>query len=786
MADVENVQTLPLLPLKNSVLFPYLFMPLAVGRSASLAAAEAAMATEGKEIIVVAQRDPNKDVPATAEDLYTIGTKAVIKKMARPNESQMDLIVLGVERVVILKFEQTEPHPQVRVNALPLPQDHSQEVEALHRAVAELAGKVVTLAQPNAPAELAQMLTQTEDPLRLVYLLGSMMNLELAKEQALLEAQTRAEALRLMHAYLTSEFQVLQLRDKIATEAQSEMSKQQREYLLRQQLHAIQQELGERDPQQAEIELLRERLEKLKLPEEVSKEAMRELSRLERLPPGAPDYQVIRTYLDFVVELPWNTFTEDNLDIARAREILDQDHYDLKDVKERILEQLGVLKLNPEAKAPILCFYGPPGVGKTSLGQSIARALGRKFERMSLGGLHDEAELRGHRRTYIGAMPGRVVQAIRRAGSRNPVLMLDEVDKLGRDFRGDPASALLEILDPEQNKSFRDNYLDLPFDLSKVFFITTANTLDTIPRPLLDRMEMLRLPGYPEEEKAEIAKRYLIPRQLRQAGLKPEEVTFGDGTLHTLIARYTREAGLRQLERTIGRVARKIALRHAEGDVTAITVRPEDVAPLLGAEIFPEDERRKEQPPGVATGLAWTETGGEVLYIEATLLPGGKGLTITGQIGEVMQESARAAQSYIWSHAEDLGVDPAVFRDAGVHLHVPAGAVPKDGPSAGVTMATALASLYTQTPVRTDTAMTGEITLTGLVLPIGGLKEKVLAARRAGIHRIIAPKGNEKDLQDFSGAVRKETEFIFVERIEQVLEAAFPRAAEEVESLKAG
>jgi len=786
MADVENVQTLPLLPLKNSVLFPYLFMPLSVGRSASLAAAEAAMATEGKEIVVVAQRDPNKELPATAEDLYTIGTKAVIKKMARPNESQMDLIVLGVERVVILKFEQTEPHAVVRVNAFPLPEDHSQEVEALHRAVAELAGKVVSLAQPNAPAELAQMLTQTEDPLRLVYLLGSMMNLELAKEQALLEALTRAEALRLMHAYLTSEFQVLQLRDKIANEAQSEMSKQQREYLLRQQLHAIQQELGEKDPQQAEIELLRERLEKLKLPEEVSKEAMRELSRLERLPPGAPDYQVIRTYLDFVVELPWNTFTEDNLDIARAREILDEDHYDLKDVKERILEQLGVLKLNPEAKAPILCFYGPPGVGKTSLGQSIARALGRKFERMSLGGLHDEAELRGHRRTYIGAMPGRVVQAIRRAGSRNPLLMLDEVDKLGRDFRGDPASALLEILDPEQNKSFRDNYLDLPFDLSKVFFITTANTLDTIPRPLLDRMEMLRLPGYPEEEKGEIAKRYLIPRQLHQAGLKPEEVTFGDGTLHTLIARYTREAGLRQLERTIGRVARKIALRHAEGDVTPITVRPEDVAPLLGPEIFPEDERRKEQPPGVATGLAWTETGGEVLYIEATLLPGGKGLTITGQIGEVMQESARAAQSYIWSHAEDLGIDPAVFRDAGVHLHVPAGAVPKDGPSAGVTMATALASLYTQTAVRTDTAMTGEITLTGLVLPIGGLKEKVLAARRAGIHRIVAPKGNEKDLQDFSEAVRTDTKFIFVDRIEQVLAAVFPRAVEEVESLKVG
>ena len=785
MDDLENIQTLPLLPLKNSVLFPYLFMPLAVGRAPSLAAAEASLATEGKEIVLVAQRDPNKDVPAAAEDLFTIGVKAVIKKMARPNEAQMDLIVLGVERVVILRFEQIEPYLRARVRALPLPEDRSPEVEALHRAVAELAGKVVALAQPNAPAELGQMLTQTEDPLRLVYLLGSMMNLDLAREQALLEAQTREEALRLMHGYLTSEYQVLELRDKIASQAQTEMSKQQREYLLRQQLQAIQQELGEKDPQQAEIEILRERLEKLNLPEEVAKEAKRELSRLERLPPGAPDYQVIRTYLDFVVELPWNEFTEDNLDIARARQILDQDHYDLKDVKERILEQLGVLKLNPEAKAPILCFYGPPGVGKTSLGQSIARALGRKFERMSLGGLHDEAELRGHRRTYIGAMPGRIVQAIRRAGSRNPVLMLDEVDKLGRDFRGDPAAALLEILDPEQNKTFRDNYLDLPFDLSTVFFITTANTLDTVPRPLLDRMEMLRLPGYSEEEKTEIAKRYLIPRQLKQAGLKPEEVEFTDGTLHRIITGYTREAGLRQLERTIGRVARKIALRHAEGDSAAVTLNPGDLAPLLGPEVFSEDERRKELPPGVAIGLAWTETGGEVLYVEATLLPGGRGLTITGQIGEVMQESARAAQSYIWSHAEELGIDPAVFKDSGVHLHVPSGAVPKDGPSAGVTLATALASVYTRGPVRSDTAMTGEITLTGLVLPIGGLKEKVLAARRAGIHRIIAPKGNQKDLQDFSDGVRAETEFIFVDRIEQVLAAAFP-AVEPAETLKAG
>ncbi|MGE5645742.1 MAG: endopeptidase La [Acidobacteriota bacterium] len=785
MADTDNIQELPVLALKNSVLFPHLLMPLAVGRPASVAAAEAALATEEKEIVVVAQRDPSKDA-TSPDDLFTIGTKAVIKKMARPSEGQLELIVLGVERVVLVKIEQTEPYLRARVRPFPLPAETTPEVEALHRAVVEMAGKVLQLAQPNAPAELNQLLVSTEDPLRLVYLLASMMSLELSKEQALLETQTRGEALRMMHGHLSSEYQVLELRNRINSQAQTEMSKQQREYFLRQQLRAIQQELGEKDPQQAETDLLRERLEKIQLPEDVRKEAERELSRLERLPPGAPDYQVIRTYLDYVVELPWDTFTEDNLDIQRARQVLDEDHFDLKEVKERILEQLGVLKLNPGAKAPILCFFGPPGVGKTSLGQSIARALGRKFERMSLGGLHDEAELRGHRRTYIGAMPGRIVQAIRRAGSRNPLIMLDEVDKLGRDFRGDPASALLEILDPEQNKDFRDNYLDLPFDLSKVFFITTANTLDTIPRPLLDRMEILRLTGYSEEEKVEIARRYLIPRQLKETGLKPEEAVFEDQTVRNIVSRYTREAGVRQLERTIGRVARKIALRHAEGNLEPVTVHPGDLADMLGPEVFSHDEMRKEQPPGVATGMAWTETGGEVLYVEATLLPGGKGLTITGQIGEVMQESARAAQSFVWSHAEELGIDPAAFKDSGVHIHVPAGAVPKDGPSAGVTIATAMASLYTRTPVRNDTSMTGEITLTGLVLPIGGVKEKVLAARRAGIRRVILPKANEKDLRDLPEEVRKDTEFIFVTRIEDVLAAAMPQGADRLQTVKAG
>ncbi|HOQ46136.1 MAG TPA: endopeptidase La [Bryobacteraceae bacterium] len=785
MSNSEDVQVLPLLPLKNSVLFPNLLMPLSVGRPSSRAAVEAVLATEGKEMVIVAQRDSSKEEPQF-EDLYNIGTRAIIKKMARQSENHMELIVLGVERVVILRLEQSQPYLTARVRPYPLPDEKTPEVQALHRAVIELAGRAIQLAQPSLPVEVSQFLSSTDDPVRLAYLLGSMMSLELSKEQALLEAATPGEALRMMHKFLTNEIQVLELRNKIASEAQSEMTKQQREYFLRQQLRAIQQELGEKDPQQAEVEMLRERLEKLQLPEEVAKEAQRELSRLERLPPGAPDYQVIRTYLDYVVELPWNTTTEDNLDLARARQVLDEDHFDLKEVKERILEHLGVLKLNPEAKAPILCFFGPPGVGKTSLGQSIARALGRKFERMSLGGLHDEAELRGHRRTYIGAMPGRIIQAIRRGGSKNPVLMLDEVDKLGRDFRGDPAAALLEILDPEQNKSFRDNYLDLPFDLSQVFFITTANTLDTIPRPLLDRMEVLRLPGYSEEEKIQIANRYLIPRQLKEAGLTPEQCSFSDDTLRTIISRYTREAGLRQLERNIGRVARKVALRYAEGKTEPVAVRPDDLPEMLGPYVFSKEELRKELPPGVATGLAWTETGGDVLYVEATLLPGGKGLTITGQLGEVMQESARAAQSYIWSHAEEFGIDAAVFKDSGLHIHVPAGAIPKDGPSAGITMATAMASLYMQAPARPDTAMTGEITLTGLVLPVGGIKEKVLAARRAGVTRIILPRANEKDLPDLPDEVRRDIEFIFAERIEDVLAAAVPALAEKAQALKTG
>ncbi len=781
------IQTLPLLPLKNTALFPHLLMPLSVGRAKSVAAVEAALATEEKELAVFAQKDASVDVPEH-DDLYTYGTKAVVRKVARPNENSVELLVLGVERVMLLSTEDTEEGKfrQAKVRISPPPCELTAETEAVQRSVVELAGKVIAMAQPQMQMDLSQLVPGKEDPMKLCFLVASMMGLGLEKEQALLEAQTCTDGLRLLHNYLSHEKQVLELRTKIADEARSEMSKEQREYLLRQQMRAIQQELGEKNPEQADVELLRERLEETELPDEVRKEADRELRRLERLPVQSPDHHVSRTYLELVLELPWFEMTEDSLDIARARQILDEDHYDLKEVKERILEHLGVLKMNPEAKAPILCFVGPPGTGKTSLGHSIARALGRKFERFSLGGMHDEAELRGHRRTYIGAMPGRLIQSIRRAGARNPVLMLDEVDKLGRDFRGDPASALLEVLDPEQNNSFRDNYLDLAFDLSKVMFITTANTLDTIPQPLLDRMEVLRLAGYAEMEKVEIAKRFLIPRQLKEAGLTAVQCNITGEALTSLIRNYTREAGLRRLERAIGRVCRKVALRFAEGDTSPFEVKPDDLLDMLGPYPFTPEEARKEVPPGVAMGLAWTPVGGEVLYIEATKIPGGKDLTITGQLGDVMKESVQAASSWIRSHASLLGIDQGAFKDSGVHLHVPAGATPKDGPSAGITAAVALTSLYADAPVRTDTAMTGEITLTGLVLPIGGLKEKVLAARRAGINRVVIPKHNEKDLRDLPDDVREEMQFFPVERIEEVLEQTLPALAERLAAAHAG
>jgi ATP-dependent Lon protease len=771
MAD--ELRTLPVLALKNSVLFPGLLMPLSVGRPTSVAAVEAALGSEDKELVVVGQPNPAVEVPKGA-DLYTVGTRAVIRRTQRPRPDHIEIMVLGVERVVLVKVEENG-HLKAKIRSLPLPDDASHEIEALTLSVTEMASKFVSLVQGQPEQDVARMFAaQQSDPLQLAFMVASLMNVDGTREQALLETTSRLDGLRLVMGWLSHEVNVAELRNKITEEARTEMSKDQREYLLRQQKRAIEQELGEKNSDQAETENLREKLAKADLPEDIRKEADRELGRLEKVNSASPEYGVIRTWLEYVIELPWNKRSEDSLDLKRAREILDEDHFGIVKVKERIIEQLAVLKLNPEAKAPILCFVGAPGVGKTSLGQSIARSLGRKFERMSLGGMHDEAELRGHRRTYIGALPGRVIQAMRRAGFANPVLMLDEVDKLGRDFRGDPASALLEVLDPEQNKTFRDNYLDLPFDLSKVLFITTANTLDTIPAPLLDRMEILQLSGYSEEEKTQIAKRYLLPRQLKHTGLTAEQCVIGEEALQKMIRSYTREAGVRRLEQVLGRVIRKVAVKFAEGRTEPYIVDATEVPELLGPEAILPEQGRKDMPPGVATGLAWTETGGDVLYIEAALLPSGKELTITGQLGEVMQESAKTARSYLWSHAREFGLQTDQFLNAGLHIHVPAGAIPKDGPSAGVTMTTALASLYSGVPARSDTAMTGEVTLTGLVLPIGGVKEKVLAARRLGLKRVILPRGNQKDLRDLPEEVRKDLEFIFADRVEEVLAEMLP------------
>lgn len=772
VASGRKVLELPVLPLRNTVVFPFVPVPLVVGRRRSVAAVESAVATEERWLITVAQRRHVEDEP-TPEDLYTVGTLVVVKKMLRTSEDTIQILVQGMERVRILEYRQGERYLSARVEVMELPEEESLEVEALHRNILDLLQRGLNLL-PNVPQEVATAITtSTDDPVRLAFTLAALLNLDVEKEQALLEAPTRHELLRLIHRYLAREIEILELRRKVAGEVQAEMDRAQREYFLRQQLKAIQRELGEEEPEMAEVALLRERLEATDLPDEVRAEAERELRRMERLPATAPDYHVIRTYLEWILELPWRKSTEDNLDLEHARQILDEDHYDLEEVKDRILEFLAVLKLKPGAKSPILCFVGPPGVGKTSLGQSIARALGRKFERMSLGGVRDEAELRGHRRTYVGALPGRIIQALRRAGTNNPVLMLDEVDKLGVDFRGDPAAALLEVLDPQQNHTFRDHYLDLPFDLSRVFFICTANTLATVPPALRDRMEVIPLPGYSEEQKFEIARRFLLPRQINENGLQPEQLTLTDEALRHIISRYTREAGVRQLERGIGQIARKVARKVAEGKVTAVRVDVAEVKEYLGPERFFSEQARKTLPPGVAPGLAWTETGGEVIYVEATLLPGGKGLTLTGQLGEVMQESARAAQSYLWAHARELGIAPSLFEKNGVHLHVPAGAVPKDGPSAGVTMVAALASLYLKRPVRADVAMTGEITLSGLVLPIGGVKEKVLAARRAGIKTVILPKPNLQELDELPPEVRADLTILPVETIDEVLRSVF-------------
>ena len=774
--ETELIVSLPVVPVKRTVMFPETLVPFTIGRTRSMAAVEAAMDTEEKALLMVTQRDSEKEEP-DFDDLFLIGTKAVVKQMGKTSEGHLQVLAQGIERMVLLKLEQAEPHMMVRARRLPITIESDPELEALHRELLNLIGQLPELLTTQGVNELVSVLRAEKDPLLVAYRLVSLLNLNVDRLQALLEQSDPKEVLRKVYGALAHELHILKLRHEIASQAQAEIGKSQREYFLRQQLKEIQQELGELETEamDGDVGELKTRLEEADLPESVLKEATRELKRLVKLPPASPDHQVIRSYLELVLELPWNTMTEDRLDLGHVRAVLNEDHYGIQDVKERILEHLAVLKLNPAAKSPILCLVGPPGVGKTSLGQSIARALERKFERLSLGGLHDEAELRGHRRTYVGAMPGRLIQALRRAGAKNPILMLDEVDKVGQDFRGDPASALLEILDPEQNHTFRDNYLDLPFDLSKVMFITTANSLETISRPLMDRMEIIRLAGYSHQEKLEIANRYLWPRRLKDAGLDDKPLTLETEVIPHIIKRYTREAGVRQLEQMLGKLTRKVALQLAdtlpEDTAPPLTIHQGDLSDWLGIEKYMPEEARKILPLGVATGLAWTEAGGDVLYVEGSLLPGGSDLTITGQLGEVMQESAQAARSYLWSRAESFGLDMALFKRNGMHIHVPEGAIPKDGPSAGVTMAVAMASLLLRIPARIDTAMTGEISLSGLVLPVGGIKEKLLAAHRMGLRRILLPKANEKDLPDVPEAVRSELTLIFVETIEEALEA---------------
>ncbi len=764
------------LPLQNTTLFPETIVPLAVGRPSSVAAVEAALATEEKLLACVSVR-PEKatEQDAKPSDLFQVGTLVMIKRMERV-EDTLHLIAQSADRIQVLDWLQEEPFLRARAQVLPeLEVKDAEQVEAAKRNVQALIQQALAYL-PQVPPEVRLVVLGADDAVRLAYFLGSILNFGVEKEQQMLEADSADELLRLAHDFLTREVEIIRLRSKIASEAQTEMDKAQRDYILRQQMKAIQKELGEGEGgEQAEAEQLRERLAKADLPDEVRKEADRELKRMEKLPAMAPDYHVIRTYLDFILELPWRKSSQNHLDLNEAERTLEEDHYALEDVKERILEFLSVIKLRPDAKSPILCFIGAPGVGKTSLGRSIARALGRKFERLSLGGIRDEAELRGHRRTYVGAMPGRIIQSIRRAGVNNPVMMLDEIDKLGADFRGDPSAALLEILDPEQNNTFTDHYLDLPFDLSKVFFIGTANQPGPIPPPLRDRMEIIQLAGYSQPEKLQIARRYLEPRQVLENGLKPDQLTITDAALELIAERYTREAGVRQLERNLGRIARKVAAKIARGETEKVTVDTEDIHDYLGAPKFYPEEARKELPAGVATGMAWTEMGGEILFIEASLLPGGKGFTITGQLGEVMQESARAANSYLWSHAQEFDIDTDMFKEYGVHLHVPAGAIPKDGPSAGVTITAALASLYTGRRVQPDTAMSGEITLSGLVFPVGGVKEKVLAAHRARIYRVILPARNQADLEEIPEDVRKQLNIVLVNRIGEVIDAALEK-----------
>jgi ATP-dependent Lon protease len=748
--------------------------PLDVGRPKSIRAVDA-VAADLRVFITVMQKDKDIQDPQPPDDLYQIGTLVNIVRMMRSPEGHIHLILRGLARVRIEEWTQTDPYLKARYSIVDETVEQTIEVQALVNSVLDLFRRMVQLS-PHLPDEAIHLVASLTSPAQIADVVVSALNLTPQDRQRFLEMTDPVQRLKELVPLLSREIQVLELTQKIQEQARQELDKAQREFILRQQLREIQKELGETP--EAEIEELKQKIEEAGMPEEVKEVALRELDRLSKMHPAAAEYTVSRTYIDWLISLPWNKVTEDNLDIAHAKKVLDEDHYDLDDVKERLLEFLAVRKLKQDTKGPILCFVGPPGVGKTSLGQSIARALGRKFVRISLGGVRDEAEIRGHRRTYVGALPGRIIQGLRQAGTKNPVFMLDEVDKLGFDFRGDPAAALLEVLDPEQNHSFVDHYLDVPFDLSQVLFICTANITDTIPPALLDRMEVIRIPGYSHEEKLQIAKRYLVPRNLKEHGLTEDHVEFTDEALSVIIKQYTREAGVRNLSREIANICRKVARRVAEGNTEKVVVTPENIAEFLGPPKFLEEIAERKPQVGVATGLAWTPFGGSVLFVETTKMPGKGSLIITGHLGEIMKESAQAALSYVRSRSEQLGIPEDFFSKHDIHIHVPAGAIPKDGPSAGITMATALASLATNRPVRHDVAMTGEITLTGRILPVGGIKEKVLAAKEAGITEIILPAQNEKDLVEIPEHIRNALRFHFVENMDEVLELALLPAPE--------
>jgi ATP-dependent Lon protease len=775
-AEVELPPTLPVLPLKETVIFPHSMTPLAIGQERSVQLVDEVIAGN-RMLVLLTVKNPAEEEPGW-DDLYEVGTAAIIHKLLRVPDGTLRILVQGLQRVRLEGPVQDEPYLVGEIEELPDHLEPSKQVEALTRNVQTLFGRIIALV-PYLPEELQIATANIEDPSALCHLIASTLRLRTDEKQRLLELVDVEARLRELSVILNRELEVFELGTKIQSQVQSEMEKGQREYFLRQQLKAIQEELGEGDPEQAELHELRERCESLDLPEEARKAAERELGRLERLPSAAAEYGVIRTYLDWILALPWNETTEDNLDLRRARRVLDENHFDLDKVKERIVEYLAVSKLKNDLSGPVLCFVGPPGVGKTSLGHSIARALGRKFTRISVGGVRDEAEIRGHRRTYIGAMPGTILRALRDVESKNPVFLVDEIDKMGSDFRGDPASAMLEVLDPEQHSTFRDHYLDLPFDLSKILFICTANQVDTIPPPLLDRMDVIQLSGYTEEEKLGIARRYLVPKQISEHGLQPRQASFTEDALRLVIREYTREAGVRTLERQIAAVLRKAARQVAEGKAKRVRVDETRVRSWLGPRRFAADVRKRTAEPGVATGLAVTAVGGDVLFVEATAYQGKGQLTVTGQLGEVMQESASAAHSWARAHAEAVGIDPEWFSGHDVHVHVPAGAVPKDGPSAGITMATAIVSVATGRPVSDQLAMTGEITLTGQVLQIGGVREKVLAAERAGVSTVVLPRENEPDLEELPGETREQLTFVLADTIEDVLAVAFDGALAE-------